>query len=285
MASALVELSSSRCFNGFVTRYEHVSSSLGGIKARFSVFVPPDFSDSGEDREEPYPALFYLAGIECDDTTCFAKSGIQRSAASRGLAVVAPDTSPRGCNIEGEADCWDFGLGAGFYVDATAEKWSRNYRMAEYVAQELPALVRDSLPELNANLLGITGHSMGGHGAITLGLRFPEVFSSVSALAPICSLPNSPWGAKALSHLLGPGEGLAERAKTLYDASEVLKAYRGPHRRVLVDQGSADRFVDTQLKPELLQASERPRRRPESEGALGWDGCRACSSRCRRNRI
>lgn len=210
---------------------------------RFGLFLPPQAEISA------VPAIYYLAGLTCSEETFLIKAGALRVAAQLGLALVAPDTSPRGANIPGESDDWDFGVGAGFYLDATAAPWSRHYRMYSYVTSELPALVEAEFPVVPGRR-GIFGHSMGGHGALTIALKQPDRWLSVSAFAPICNPAAVPWGEKALGRYLG-----AERAAWAdYDASLLMRRrpYPGP---ILVDQGLADQFIDNQLHPEALEAA------------------------------
>ncbi len=208
-----------------------------------SVYLPPA-AEHG-----PCPALYYLAGLTCTQDTFVQKAGAQRLAAELGLLLVAPDTSPRGAGIPGEDTDWDFGTGAGFYLDATEAPWSANYRMGSYVNDELPALIAENFP-IRAGAAGIMGHSMGGHGALVSALRHPGRWQSVSALAPICHPVDVPWGEKAFGNYLGPDR--AHWAE--YDASVLMTraAFPGP---VLVDQGLSDQFLPTQLRPEALEAA------------------------------
>ena len=207
---------------------------------RFAAFIPPQ-ADKGK-----VPVLYYLAGLTCTEETATIKAGAQQFAAEQGLALIMPDTSPRGAGLEGEDDDWDFGTGAGFYLDATLEPWSRHYRMYSYVTEELPALVNASFPVDNA-AAGIFGHSMGGHGALTIGLKRPGQFRSVSAFAPICAPTQCPWGLKAFSNYLGD-EQSTWRA---YDATELVKA-GSRSSKILIDQGDADQFLTEQLRPHLF---------------------------------
>lgn len=218
-------------------------SAATGTEMRFAVFVPPQ-AEHGK-----VPALYWLAGLTCTEETFVTKAGAQGEAARLGLMLVAPDTSPRGAGIPGEEEDWDFGTGAGFYLDATAEPWSRNYRMARYVTQELPALVEEAFPAA-PGVRGVFGHSMGGHGALVTALRDPARWRSVSAFAPIANPAAVPWGEKAFSRYLGPDRA----AWAAWDASALMRerAYPG---RILVDQGLADQFLETQLKPEALEAA------------------------------
>ncbi len=192
---ALKVLSEHRCFEGVQGYYSHASSEIG-LDMRFSVYRPPQ-AEAGR-----VPVLYYLAGLTCTEETFAIKAGAQRAAAELGLMLVCPDTSPRGANVPGEADSWDFGLGAGFYVDATAEPWAKHYRMYSYVTRELPALIAAEFPA-DPQRQGIFGHSMGGHGALVCALRNPDVFRSVSAFAPIVAPSQVPWGLKAFGNYLG----------------------------------------------------------------------------------
>src|SRR5215475_12591008 len=192
---AFETLSQHQCFGGVVGFYRHQSKSTSS-PMRFSVFVPKQ-SSSGR-----VPVLYYLAGLTCTEETFMIKAGAQRVAAELGLILVAPDTSPRGLNIPGDSDSWDFGVAAGFYLDATKEPWAKNYRMYTYITQELRALIEAQFPA-DAARTGIFGHSMGGHGALVLGLRNPDIYKSLSAFAPISAPRQVPWGQKAFSGYLG----------------------------------------------------------------------------------
>ncbi|KAK6036712.1 S-formylglutathione hydrolase [Cooperia oncophora] len=197
------------------------------------------------------PGLFYLSGLTCTHANFMEKSGFQRYASEHGMVVVHPDTSPRGVDIPGDSDSWDFGKGAGFYVDATEKPWSDHYKMYSYVCKELPEIVKNQLP-VDTSKLGIFGHSMGGHGAISIGLKHPDLFKSISAFAPICHPINCPWGQKALKNYLGADTKAWEQ----YDSSLLLKTYNGPSRKILVDQGASDSFLsDGQLQPETLKST------------------------------
>lgn len=231
------------CFGGTVAYYKHPSTDCG-CDMSFAVFVPPQ-AEAGQ-----LPVLYYLSGLTCTEENFTAKAGAQRYAAEHGLMLVAPDTSPRGVNIPGEDSDWDFGTGAGFYVDATEGPWSRHYRMYSYVTQELPALIAEMFA-VRADRQGIFGHSMGGHGALVCGLRHPELFKSVSAFAPITAPMSCPWGKKAFSNYLGSNQN-AWRA---YDASELVHNHVQRDRLILIDQGMADEFLDEQLKPQVFEAA------------------------------
>jgi len=208
----------------------------------FSVFLPDPQS-----RTAPLPpVLYFLSGLTCSDENVRTKAHFAQEAGRVGLACVFPDTSPRGVNIDGEDDSWDFGSAAGFYVNATTPKWSKHYKMYDYVTKELPELISGLFP-VDSTRMGITGHSMGGHGAMICHLKNPGMYTSVSAFAPICAPTQVPWGEKAFTGYLGSVEAGKE-----YDASELVKNYSGPKPNILIDQGTADGFLYNQLKPELF---------------------------------
>jgi S-formylglutathione hydrolase len=234
-----------RCFDGVQRIYKHESKSIS-LPMRFSVFLPSKAS-SGK-----VPALFYLAGLTCTEETFPIKAGAQRYAAEHGIALIAPDTSPRGADIPGEKDAWDFGVGAGFYVDATREPWSKHYRMYSYVTQDLRSVVLAELP-VDGNKLGIFGHSMGGHGALVLALRNPELYQSVSAFAPIAAPSQCPWGVKAFSGYLGDDRA----AWAQYDASELVKNAARVEGGILIDQGLGDQFLKEQLHPDIFERNAK----------------------------
>ncbi len=240
-------LSRVRCFGGEQRRYEHHSSSLG-CDMRVSVFLPPQAL--AVDTSVRLPVLYWLSGLTCTDENFVQKAGAQRIAAELGLIVVAPDTSPRGDGVAraGEGE-WDLGLGAGFYVNATRAPWSAHYRMYDYVLDELPALLEPALP-VDPQRRAISGHSMGGHGALVLALRNPQRFRSVSAFAPIVAPSSCPWGVKAFTQYLGEDR----EAWAQYDAS-LLLARHGCPLPLLLDQGDADAFLTVQLQPERLLAA------------------------------
>jgi len=235
-------VSEHRCFGGVQGYYAHASRETRS-EMRFSVFVP------AQARHASVPVLYYLAGLTCTEETFAIKAGAQRVAAELGLMLVAPDTSPRGLNLPGDSDGWDFGVGAGFYVDATQPPWSSNYRMYSYVTAELPQVVAANFP-VDPDRQSIFGHSMGGHGALVCALRNPQRYRSVSAFAPIAAPMQCPWGEKAFSGYLGADRGEWSQ----YDASEMVRA-RPFGREILVDQGTADKFLAEQLKPELFRAA------------------------------
>lgn len=233
------------CFGGVQRFYQHDSREIG-LPMKFSVFLPPQAALG------PVPALLYLAGLTCSEETFMIKAGAQRLAAELGLALVAPDTSPRGANVPGEADSWDFGTGAGFYLDATQAPWSQHYRMESWLTAELLPLLASTLP-IDAGRIGISGHSMGGHGALTLALRHPALFKSVSAFAPICAASQCAWGQKAFTGYLGADASgwLAHDATALMTALPAAPYPGG----ILIDQGLADKFLDDQLHPGLFEAA------------------------------
>jgi S-formylglutathione hydrolase len=229
-----------RLFDGRQLYCEHDSAACAG-PMRFSVYLPPAAVAGAR-----VPALYYLAGLTCTDETFMTKAGAQRVAAALGLALVACDTSPRAARFPGDDADWDFGQGAGFYLDATKPPWSSAYRMERYVVDELPGLVERELP-IAGDRRGIFGHSMGGHGALVLALRHPERYRSVSAFAPIAAPSLVPWGDKAFRGYLG-----GDRARWAeHDASALVRTRRFPGT-LLVDQGTSDKFLTTQLRPELL---------------------------------
>lgn len=245
MASDTLEVvSRHRCFDGVQTFYKHPSSTIG-LPMGFSVFVPPQ-AEQGR-----VPVLFYLAGLTCTEETFMIKAGAQRRAAELGIMLVTPDTSPRGAGVAGEDDDWDFGTGAGFYVDATQQPWAKHYRMESYVTQELFDIATTALPG-DPQRAGIFGHSMGGHGALVLAQRHRERYRSVSSFAPIAAPTRCPWGEKAFTGYLGEDRS----AWAQYDASELMAASKQPFPEgILIDQGLADNFLKEQLYPEAFEAA------------------------------
>lgn len=239
-------ISETNCFGGTMGFYRHASSA-NNCDMQFAVFAPPQAA-SGK-----VPVVTFLSGLTCTEENFMVKSGAQRYAAELGLMLVAPDTSPRGEGVPDDPDgAYDFGLGAGMYVNATEEPWSRHYNMYDYVMQELQPAVFDNFPG-DKERQGLTGHSMGGHGALTIGLKHPDVFKSLSAFAPICTTLHSPWGQKALGNYLGGDTSTWHQ----YDASEVARNIGDASSisKILVDQGLADDFLEEQLQPELLEAA------------------------------
>lgn len=241
---AFSEISRQRCFGGWQLYLKHDSAEIG-LSMKVGVYLPPA-TEKGKT-----PALTYLAGLTCTEDTFLIKAGAQRLAAELGLILVAPDTSPRGTDYPGQAESWDFGVGAGFYVDATEAPWQQNWRMYSYVTQELPRLIAAEFPVDTARR-GIFGHSMGGHGALVCGLRNPELYRSVSAFAPISNPINCPWGQKAFTGYLGSDR----KSWAAYDASLLMAAKAHPNP-ILVDQGMADQFLAAQLYPESLEAAAK----------------------------
>ena len=235
------QIGENRSFGGRQLRFTHTSRTLN-CDMNFSVYLPPA-AEHGE-----VPVLYWLSGLTCTDENFVTKAGAQHYAARHGVAIVAPDTSPRGEGVPDDPEgAYDFGLGAGFYVNAVQEPWANHYQMYDYVATELPALVA-AQPSIDAERAGIFGHSMGGHGALTIALKNPQNYRSVSAFSPICSPLNCPWGEKALGNYLG---GDREHWKQ-HDSTELIRAAQ-QHLPILVDQGAADDFLHEQLKTELLQ--------------------------------
>ncbi|NIE87696.1 MULTISPECIES: S-formylglutathione hydrolase [unclassified Burkholderia] len=247
-------LSSHAAFGGEQRFYRHDSAAIG-LPMKFSVFLPRQAAHDGA----RVPALFFLAGLTCNEETFMIKAGAQRFAAEHGIALIAPDTSPRGANVPGETAAWDVGVGAGFYLDASEAPWATHYRMESYIVDELRALVLGALP-IEGTQLGIFGHSMGGHGALTLALRHPGVWRSVSAFAPIAAPMRCAWGEKAFTAYLGEDR---ERWKE-HDASELVARSDAPRYAdgILVDQGLADQFLPTQLNPDVFEAACREAGQP-----------------------
>lgn len=236
-------VAANKCFGGWHKRYRHRSAVLN-CEMVFAVYLPPQ-----ADQGVPLPVLYWLSGLTCSDENFMQKSGVQRLAAELGMVVVAPDTSPRGDEVPDDADgAYDFGLGAGFYVNATQQPWARHYRMYDYVVAELPTLIEANFPVSDRR--SISGHSMGGHGALICALKNPGRYQSVSAFAPISSPLNCPWGHKALGSYLGPDR----EAWKAWDACELI-ATASERLPLLVDQGEDDNFLLEQLKPALLEAA------------------------------
>lgn len=232
------------CFGGVQGFYSHASNEIG-LPMRFSVYEPPQATSA------PVPALIWLAGLTCTEETFMIKAGAQRLAAALGVMLIAPDVSPRNTGIVGADKDWDFGHGAGFYLDATEAPWSNHFRMESWLMKELLPLLPEQFP-LIGERLGLFGHSMGGHGALTLALRHPGTFRSLSAFAPICAPMQCAWGQKAFTNYLGSDE----RRWAEHDASELIRRTKQPYPGgVLIDQGLSDKFLVDQLKPELLEAA------------------------------
>jgi S-formylglutathione hydrolase len=239
-------LSEHGSFGGVQRFYRHASTEIG-LPMRFALYLPPQALAG-----ERVPLVTFLAGLTCTEETFTMKAGAQRAASELGLALLMPDTSPRGANVPGEAAAWDFGVGAGFYLDATEAPWAPHWRMESYLLGELLPGVA-TLPGIDGERLGLFGHSMGGHGALTLALRHPGRFRSLSALAPICAPTRCPWGRKALAGYLGADES----RWAAHDASALMAAQASaPYPAgILVDQGLADKFLAEQLHPEAFEAA------------------------------
>lgn len=233
-------ISQNKSFGGTQGVYRH-ESAITGCAMRFGVYMPPAA------EQGPVPVLFWLSGLTCTEENFIVKAGAQRVAAELGIAIVTPDTSPRGLNYSGEADSYDFGVGAGFYVDAVKAPWVKGYRMRSYIVEELFQLVTGGF-SVERTRAGIFGHSMGGHGALTIGLKHPDQFKTISAFAPIVSPTRCPWGEKALAGYLGNDRATWGD----YDATLLVKKHGWSGPALLVDQGTADQFLEEQLKPELL---------------------------------
>lgn len=240
---SLEHLDTHKSFGGWQKQYQHPSTTLN-CTMRFSIYLPPQASQA-----HPVPVLYWLSGLTCTDENFVQKANAQRIAAEHGIAIVAPDTSPRGEEVPDDPDqAYDLGLGAGFYVNATQAPWNRHYQMYDYVVDELPQLIEANFP-VNGRR-AISGHSMGGHGALVIALRNPERYQSVSAFAPICNPTRTPWGQKAFTAYLGEDRSTWRN----YDASELIRTSTGA-LPILVDQGDADNFLEEQLTPEVLQAA------------------------------
>ncbi|KAK6151315.1 hypothetical protein DH2020_013950 [Rehmannia glutinosa] len=241
------EISSTKMFGGYNKRYKHYSPTLG-CSMTFHIYFPPSPSPSHK-----FPVLYWLSGLTCTDENFIAKSGAQRVASSEGVVLIATDTSPRGLNIEGESDSWDFGLGAGFYLNATQDKW-KNWQMYDYIVKELPALLKENFPQIDTTRASIFGHSMGGHGALTIYLKNLDKYKSVSAFAPIVNPINCPWGQKAFTNYLGENRAAWEE----YDATFLISKFNNVSATILIDQGDEDKFLhDKQLLPHMFEEACR----------------------------
>ncbi|MBW4669381.1 MAG: S-formylglutathione hydrolase [Cyanomargarita calcarea GSE-NOS-MK-12-04C] len=233
-------ISETKSFGGKLSFYSHPSSTCKS-EMRFSIYQPPQATS------QTVPILYFLSGLTCTEENFMAKAGAQKYAAEYGLMLVAPDTSPRNTGISGEDDDWDFGTGAGFYVDATEKPWASHYQMYSYVVEELPAIITANFP-VQSNKQGIFGHSMGGHGALVCAMRNPNLYQSVSAFAPIVAPTQCPWGQKVFTGYLGENK---ENWRD-YDATESVKKVKF-HTEILIDQGTADKYLAEQLMPELFE--------------------------------
>ena len=241
-------VSKHRCFGGTVGFYKH-ASAVNNCTMKFAVYTPPQ-AERGK-----VPVVYYLAGLTCTEETFQIKAGAQRRAAELGLMLVSADTSPRGVPLPGDSDSYDFGVGAGFYLDATEQPWSRHYKMYSYITSELPALIDAHFP-VDTGRQGIFGHSMGGHGALTIGLKNPGArYRSISAFAPIVAPKQVPWGQKAFNGYLGPDRGQWDQ----YDSTELMNKVTDASKRptILIDQGLGDQFLEQQLQPNLFEEAAR----------------------------
>ena len=242
---SLEQVSANKMFGGKQLKFKHKSDVLN-CNMIFSVYLPPQASAMNR-----VPVIYWLSGLTCTDDNFVQKAGAQQYAAEEGVAIVCPDTSPRGDDVPGDPNkAWDFGHGAGFYVNATQEPWKKHYQMYDYVTKELPALLQNSELPLDTANCSIMGHSMGGHGALTIALKNPGKYRAVSAFSPICSPMNCAWGEKALGNYVGQDKA----AWVQYDASALIPMAK-ERLHILVDQGQDDSFLVNQLKPELLQAA------------------------------
>jgi len=247
---AIEEISASKVFGGWHKQYTHHASSLH-CTMRFSIYLPPQI-----EQGKKVPVLYWLSGLTCSDENFMQKAGAQRIAAELGIAIVAPDTSPRGNNVPDDTNqCYDFGLGAGFYLNATQEPWCEHYKMYSYIVDELPKLIEENFAVNQQR--AISGHSMGGHGALTIALKNPKKYSSVSAFSPICNPINSPWGQKAFRGYLGDNQ----QKWQAYDSVELMKNSTS-HLPMLIDQGDNDDFLAEQLKPETLMLAAKKNNQP-----------------------
>ncbi|CAO3628764.1 unnamed protein product [Mucor fragilis] len=243
---SIKEVSRNKCFGGHVVKYEHHSEELN-CDMKFNVFLPKEAS------EQKVPAIYFLSGLTCTEDNFIQKSGAMAEAAKFGIALIAPDTSPRGVSIEGDSDSWDFGTGAGFYLDATEAKWAKHYRMYSYIVKELPHLVYEQLP-IDESRVSVMGHSMGGHGALTIHIKNPTRFKTASAFSPIANPINCPWGQKAFSNYLGTDD---KEAWKKYDTVELLKTHMNERLNILVDVGTADGFLEKELLIDQLQKATK----------------------------
>ncbi|MGR5168147.1 S-formylglutathione hydrolase [Vibrio astriarenae] len=239
----LENISQAKVFGGWHKQYTHTSTALD-CDMRFAIFLPPNAT-----KETPVPVMYWLSGLTCTDENFMQKAGAFRKAAELGMAIIAPDTSPRGDNVPDDPNgAYDLGLGAGFYLNATQAPWSGHYQMYSYIIDELPNLIEAHFPVTQQR--AISGHSMGGHGALTIGLKHPESFCSISAFSPIVNPMNCPWGQKAFHHYLGDDRTTWAQ----YDSVELLKT-QSSIPPILIDQGDSDSFLTEQLQPEKLMAA------------------------------
>ena len=261
-------VSQNTSFGGIQCQYTHQSSSLN-CEMRFAIYLPPQATENNK-----VPVVYWLSGLTCNDENFMQKAGALGIAAELGIAIVAPDTSPRGDEVPDDINkAWDFGLGAGFYLNATQEPWRKHYQMYDYVLHELPTLIEENFSISSQR--AISGHSMGGHGALVLGLRNPGYYSSVTAFSPINNPINCPWGKKAFNHYLGGDQSTWQQ----YDASVLMAAAQNKTSQnnttlvpALVDQGSSDVYLQEQLKPDaLIKAAEKSSYPLQYRMQLGYD--------------
>ncbi|MCL9683161.1 S-formylglutathione hydrolase [Legionella maioricensis] len=232
-----------QCFDGIQSVYTHWSEETQS-DMRFAIYLPPAA------EQKIVPVLYWLSGLTCSEQNFITKAGAQRIAAELGLAIVVPDTSPRGLNLVGVTKEEYIGEAAGFYVDATEMPWVDHYRMYSYISNELPRVIAENFP-IDKRRCGIFGHSMGGHGALTIGLRNHQLFRSLSAFAPICAPTQVSWGKNAFQSYLGENQ----RTWQQYDACHLIMDHPWPHGEILIDQGNADPYIVEQLKPDLFEAA------------------------------
>lgn len=235
-------ISSNKCFGGYQKVYSHHSKELD-CEMKFAIYLPP----GSDEPSVKLPVLYWLSGLTCNELNFVQKAGAQKYAAEHNIIIVCPDTSPRGLDLPGQDDSYDFGTGAGFYVDAITDPWNKHYKMFTYVTKELIEVVNHNFSTLE-NVQSIFGHSMGGHGALISALRCPGLYKSVSAFSPIANPTKCPWGKKAFTGYLGTDTTLWNE----WDATELVKKYNGPPLQLLVDQGTDDEFLEGQLFPENL---------------------------------
>lgn len=257
------QVSDAKCFGGQQRVYEHDSKELG-CKMKFAVFFP---STAAHSTEVKFPVVYYLSGLTCTEQNMITKSGFQKYAEEYKLIVVCPDTSPRGCNVPGEDASWDIGTGAGFYVDATQEPWSKHYRMYSYVTKELREVVESNFKQVDSTRAGITGHSMGGHGALVVFLKNPGMYKAASAFAPISNPSNSSWGHKCLGAYLGDNKDSWKE----YDATELVKKQPRKDAKILIDQGSKDEWMSYLVPNNFVQACKEVGQPLEYNEREGYD--------------
>lgn len=257
MSTALSIISSNKCFEGVLSKYKFRSDALGGLETNFNLFLPK------VDSDVKVPVLIYLAGLTCTEDTGAQKGGFFRDASAHGIALLFPDTSPRGANIDGEEDSWDFGTGAGFYLDATSPKFSKHYNMYTHITEELPTIIRRENIPIDWNRKSVFGHSMGGHGALVIylnSLKTSSPFKSASAFAPISNPVDAPWGKKAFEGYL---KGGVNEARDMYDATELVSKARGP-LKILIHSGTGDQFYQQkQLLPENFAKAASKNKHPD----------------------